>query len=77
MSDDLSIVLYQGKTMKDLQLVVWQNDHKLTLDIYPITQKFPDEERYGLTSQIRHCSASKISARKKARPAEALGFLNA
>ena len=45
--------------MKDFrQLMVWQKAHSVTLDLYPITQKFPGEERYGLTSQIRRSSAS-------------------
>jgi four helix bundle protein len=45
--------------MKDFrQLKVWQKAHQITLDLYPITAKFPIEERYGLTSQIRRSSSS-------------------
>lgn len=45
--------------MKDFRkLVVWQKAHKITLDVYPATQNFPLEEKYGLTSQIRRSSAS-------------------
>ena len=45
--------------MKDFRkLMVWQEAHQITLELYPITQKFPVEERYGLTSQIRRSSAS-------------------
>jgi len=45
--------------MKDFRkLVVWQEAHQVTLDLYPMTQAFPSEERYGLTSQIRRASAS-------------------
>jgi four helix bundle protein len=45
--------------MKDFrQSKVWQKAHEVTLDLYPITQKFPIEERYGLTSQIRRSAAS-------------------
>jgi four helix bundle protein len=48
--------------MKDFEkLKVWQKAHHLTLSIYKITQKFPKEELYGLTSQIRRASCS-ISA---------------
>jgi len=32
--------------------------HILTLDIYKVTAQFPREELYGLTSQLRRCSAS-------------------
>ncbi|MBC7126541.1 MAG: four helix bundle protein, partial [Bacteroidales bacterium] len=34
-------------------LIVWQKAHKLTLLVYSITQKFPHEEIYSLTSQFR------------------------
>ena len=39
-------------------LVVWQKAHQLTVELYQITRSFPREEQYGLTSQIRRCSAS-------------------
>jgi len=45
--------------MKDCRdLTVWEKSHKLTLEIYGATAKFPRFELYGLTSQIRRCSAS-------------------
>lgn len=45
--------------MKDFRrLKVWERAHALTLDIYKITARFPREELYGLTSQLRRCSAS-------------------
>jgi four helix bundle protein len=34
-------------------LVVWRLSHSLTLEIYRATKHFPDDERFGLTSQIR------------------------
>lgn len=37
---------------------IWQLSHKFTLEIYEITKKFPREEIYGLTSQIRRSSSS-------------------
>jgi len=37
---------------------VWQQTHKLTLSVYKITEKFPRQEIYGLTSQLRRSSAS-------------------
>lgn len=44
------------KTFKDL--VVWQKSHQLTLDIYKLSLKFPSEEKYGFTSQIRRAAYS-------------------
>jgi four helix bundle protein len=45
--------------MKDCRrLKVWEKVHRLTLDIYKATARFPQEETYGLTSQMRRCSAS-------------------
>lgn len=39
-------------------LHVWQKAHVLTLAIYKATRNFPNEERFGLTSQIRRSCAS-------------------
>jgi len=39
-------------------LVVWQKAHKLVLLIYGETQRFPSEEKFGLTSQIRRAATS-------------------
>ena len=39
-------------------LVVWQKAHKLVLLIYSETQRFPNEERFGLTSQLRRAVTS-------------------
>lgn len=44
------------KTFTDLR--VWQEGHKLVVEIYKITQSFPKEEIFGLTSQIRRCVVS-------------------
>lgn len=40
------------------KLKVWEDAHKFTVDIYNITQKFPNNEQYGLTSQIRRSESS-------------------
>ena len=39
-------------------LIVWQKAHKLILDVYLITKKFPIEERFGLCDQLRRASVS-------------------
>jgi len=39
-------------------LVVWEKAHRLTLAVYKNTRPFPNEERFGLTSQMRRASAS-------------------
>ena len=45
--------------MKDFrQLKVWEKAHQLALAVYKATTKFPKEELYGLTSQIRRASMS-------------------
>ena len=45
--------------MKDFRnLTVWEKGHQLTLEAYKVTAKFPRQEQYGLTSQIRRCCAS-------------------
>ena len=39
-------------------LVVWQKAHGLVLDIYRLSRRFPREETYGLTSQLRRSAVS-------------------
>jgi len=40
------------------ELNAWQKSYELCLKIYQITAKLPNEERYGLTSQIRRSAVS-------------------
>ena len=45
--------------MKDYRtLKVWQRSHALTLEIYSLSKRFPKEELFGLTSQLRRCCSS-------------------
>ena len=44
------------KSFKDL--VVWQKDYKLVLEIYKITRDFPKSENYGLSQQMRKAAVS-------------------
>ena len=48
-----------GEEMQDFKkLQVWQKSHDLTLRIYGLTSRFPREEMFGLTNQIRRACAS-------------------
>lgn len=44
------------KSYKDL--VVWQKSFELVKSVYKLTENFPKEEIYGITSQIRRSSVS-------------------
>jgi len=58
---DLSMVSEPGserraQNFKDLR--VWQQGQELVKIIYQLTRKFPKEETYGLTSQLRRAAVS-------------------
>ncbi|MGA8729844.1 MAG: four helix bundle protein [Terracidiphilus sp.] len=63
--------------MQDLK--VWQRAIDLTVCIYRLTQGFPKQETYGLTSQIRRASVSIASniaeGRGRLNPGEFRQFL--
>ena len=40
------------------KLKVWEADHNFTIDIYKVTKRFPENEKYGLISQIRRSASS-------------------
>ena len=40
------------------ELKVWDKSHKLVLSVYRTTARFPQQEQYGLTSQLRRASSS-------------------
>jgi four helix bundle protein len=44
------------KSFEDL--TVWQEAHKLTLEVYKMTARFPGAEKYGIVSQLRRCSSA-------------------
>lgn len=45
--------------MRDFKtLIVWQKSHQLTLAMYVATKLFPQDERFGLISQMRRSCAS-------------------
>lgn len=45
-----------AQTFRDL--IVWQKAHQFVLDGYRLSQRFPREEIYGLTSQFRRAAVS-------------------
>ena len=40
------------------ELIVWEKAHAFVLRAYQATNKFPSEERFGLTSQLRRSCVS-------------------
>ena len=40
------------------ELDVYRSAHQLVLEIYAATRRFPADERYGLTSQLRRAAVS-------------------
>jgi len=51
--EDSRVMLKNYKELK-----VWQKSYQLCVEIYGVTKRFPKEERYGLTSQIRRAVVS-------------------
>jgi four helix bundle protein len=45
-----------GRSYRDL--IAWQKAMKFVIEIYNVTQQFPREERYGITSQLRRAAVS-------------------
>ena len=50
------MVSSQIRTFRDL--LVWQKAMRLVIRVYESTHAFPNEEKYGLTSQLRRCAVS-------------------
>ncbi|HBY56747.1 MAG TPA: four helix bundle protein [Candidatus Atribacteria bacterium] len=43
------------------ELIIWQEARKFANDIYKLTKKYPQEEMYGLTSQMKRSAVSIMS----------------
>ena len=60
--EKFSVVRHQfsvGEAMQDFRsLIVWQKAHAWVLKIYQLTKRFPDDDRYCLTSQLRRAASS-------------------
>jgi four helix bundle protein len=48
----------QSEIRSHRDLIAWQKAMDFTVVIYQVTKNFPREELFGLTSQMRRCSAS-------------------
>lgn len=40
------------------EIKVWQRSHALVLRLYGLSERFPQEERFGLVSQLRRAAVS-------------------
>jgi four helix bundle protein len=48
-----------SETIRDFtDLLIWKKAIQFGKEVYRLTQKFPGEERYGLTSQLRRAAVS-------------------
>jgi len=47
-----------NKIISYKDLIVWQKAIDLVVAIYKLTAQFPIEEKYGLSSQMRHAAVS-------------------
>lgn len=52
------LLIYKKLFMRDFHSQVWHKSHCLVLNIYYITKKFPKDEIYGVTKQMRRAVVS-------------------
>ena len=69
---------FNSRSFRDLEC--WQKAHEFVKAVYAVTKQFPDDERYGLTSQFRRAAVS-IAANicegyKKLSRQDKLRFMN-
>lgn len=58
MNQELGKIEERQKIKSFTDLNVWKEGHKLVIEVYRITKKFPREEIFGLTNQIRRAVIS-------------------
>ena len=68
------------KTFSFENILAWQKAHEFVLLVYVVSRQFPEDEKYGLTSQFRRAAVS-IEANiaegyKKLSKVDKLRFLN-
>jgi four helix bundle protein len=59
-------------------LIVWQKSMDLVVAAYKLTESFPSDEKFGLTSQMRRCAVSipsNISEGSRRRGKDTRNFL--
>ncbi len=48
----------ENKITEFTDLTAWKEAHKLVLVIYKVTKNFPEDEKFGLTNQLRRAAVS-------------------
>jgi four helix bundle protein len=43
---------------KVTDMIVWQKAHQLTVEVYKLTRRLPEDERFGLIPQMRRAASS-------------------
>jgi hypothetical protein len=79
-NQETEVMMRRAKSKTFQDLIVWRKAHEFVLRVYKITQSFPQNELYGLTSQFRRAAVS-IPANiaegfKKAGKADKCRFMN-
>ncbi len=49
---------HQSSIQHFYDLNIWKESNRLSVKIYEITENFPDNEKYGITNQLRRASSS-------------------
>jgi four helix bundle protein len=67
-----------AKSFRDL--IVWQKAHTFVLNVYRVSEGFPADEHYGVTSQLRRAAvsiaANIVEGFRKRGPADKLRYFN-
>jgi len=58
MNNVLRIMVEKNKIQSFTDLNAWKEGHRLVLQIYKLTKKFPTDERFALSDQMRRAAIS-------------------